>query len=51
VFLVRVNAKTPGVYTFSSVVRLSYRNTKREQTVVNSATYLFHPGAGDRPRD
>jgi hypothetical protein len=40
-FLVRVNAKTPGVYTLSAVVRLSYRDTEREQTIVNTATYLF----------
>jgi hypothetical protein len=40
-FVVRVNAKTPGVYTFSSVVRLSYKDVDSKQTVVKSATFLF----------
>jgi hypothetical protein len=40
-FVVRVNAKTPGVYSFSSVVRLSYRGEESKQTVVSSATFLF----------
>jgi hypothetical protein len=40
-FFVRVNAKTPGRYTFHPVVRLSYRGVEREQTVVKTATYLF----------
>jgi hypothetical protein len=40
-FVVRVNAKTPGVYTFSSVVRLSYKDVESKQTVVSSETFLF----------
>lgn len=49
-FLVRVNAKTPGVYTFRAVVRLSYRDTSREQTLVESETFLFRRFP-DRPEE
>jgi predicted Ser/Thr protein kinase len=40
-FVVRVNAKRPGIYTFGSVVRLSYKDIQSEQTVIDSATFLF----------
>jgi hypothetical protein len=40
-FVVRVNAKTPGVYTFSARVRLSHKDTESRQTIVRSATFLF----------
>jgi Protein kinase domain len=40
-FVVRVNAKTPGVYTFGSVVRLSYKDVESKKTVVGSETFLF----------
>jgi hypothetical protein len=40
-FIVRVNAKTPGVYTFSAVVRLSYKDVETKQTIVSSETFLF----------
>jgi hypothetical protein len=40
-FVVRVNAKTPGVYTFSSVVRLSYKGVEGQQTIIRSQTFLF----------
>jgi hypothetical protein len=40
-FLVRVNAKTPGVYTFGGVVRLSYKDVQSQQTIFSSETFLF----------
>jgi hypothetical protein len=40
-FFVRVNAKTPGVYTFSAVVRHSYKDLERKQTIFSSETFLF----------
>jgi hypothetical protein len=40
-FVARVNARTPGVYTFSGVVRLSYKGVESRHTVVSSETFLF----------
>jgi hypothetical protein len=40
-FVVRINANTPGVYTFSGVVRLSYRDEQSEQAIFSSETFLF----------
>jgi serine/threonine protein kinase len=40
-FAVRVNAKTPGVYTFGCEVRLSYKDIESQQTIIASETFLF----------
>ena len=48
-FVVRVNAKTPGVYTFSSVVRLSYKDVESKQTIISSETFLFEELRREQP--
>jgi serine/threonine protein kinase len=40
-FAVRVNAIIPGLYTFSCVARLSYREAESKQTIVSSEPFLF----------
>jgi len=40
-YVVRLNAKTPGIYRFSCVVRLSDKDSESKQTVISSATYAF----------
>jgi serine/threonine protein kinase len=41
-FAVRVNATTPGRYTFSCVARLSYKDEESRQTIISSETWFFH---------
>jgi hypothetical protein len=40
-FAVRVNAKSTGLYTFSCVARLSYKDEESRQTIVTSKMFLF----------
>jgi len=39
--VLRINAKTPGIYTFACELLLSYKDTKEKITIVKSAEFLF----------
>jgi hypothetical protein len=47
-FYLRINAKTPGIYTYSCVLTFGHMDTVVEETIVSSATCAF---AGKRRKD
>jgi hypothetical protein len=48
-FLVRVNANTPGQYTFGCMVRLGYKDIEVTQAISGPKTFLFVGERKKRP--